>query len=201
MRTSNHYARTRFLTSATGLHDLPPDDALEVAFAGRSNSGKSSALNVITDRKTLARTSKTPGRTRLVNVFEVFPGRHLVDLPGYGYAKVAAKVQRHWGDMLDAVLRGRGSLQGMMLLMDVRHPLTDLDQQMLVWCRSSHLPVHILLTKSDKLSRGKASGVLQSVRAWAQREDHAATAQLFSASARLGVDEARQQLDRWLQLT
>lgn len=200
MSTTHSYERTRFLTSATGLHDLPPDNALEVAFAGRSNSGKSSALNAITARKALARTSKTPGRTRLINVFEVLPGRHLVDLPGYGYAKVAAKVQQHWGEMLAALLMGRGSLQGLVLLMDVRHPLTDLDQQMLFCCRSRRLPVHILLTKADKLSRGRAATVLQSVRERVRSENYAATAQLFSAPARLGVEGARQQLDSWLQI-
>jgi GTP-binding protein len=200
MAPKNRYRQTRFLTSAHGLEDLPPDNVLEVAFAGRSNCGKSSALNAIVARKALARTSRTPGRTQLINLFEVTVGRHLVDLPGYGYAKVPARVQRHWQHTLEAFLSTRESLQGLVLLMDARHPMTALDQQMLEWSRYRRLPVHVLLTKSDKLSRGKASAVLQSVRRSLRSADDLASVQLFAAPSRLGVEEVCRLLDRWLQM-
>ena len=128
----------------------PPDAGYEVAFAGRSNAGKSSALNALTQRKSLARTSKTPGRTQHLVFFELDGERRLVDLPGYGYAKVPEKVRRHWGLAMETYLSGRESLRGLVLMMDVRHPLTDFDKQMLQWCQHAGMPVHILLTKADK---------------------------------------------------
>ena len=141
------YHRARYLTSAPRLRDAPPDNGHEVAFAGRSNAGKSSAINAITRQKNLARTSKTPGRTQLLNFFELDTGRRLVDLPGYGYAKVPEAVQRQWGDAMAEYVNQRHSLRGLFLLMDIRHPLTEVDLQMLAWCRHRRMPAHIALTR------------------------------------------------------
>lgn len=194
------YQRSHFLTSAHELAQLPPDDGLEVAFAGRSNSGKSSAINVIARQKNLARTSKTPGRTQAINVFQVCDGRFLVDLPGYGYAKVPEVIRRHWQRTLPAYLGKRHSLAGLMLIMDIRHPLTAFDQQMLIWCRERRLPIHILLTKADKISRGQAAGTLQTVLRELRARHPGCTAQTFSALRQAGVDEAHARLDTWLEL-
>lgn len=180
--------------SAPSLTHLPADLGLEVAFAGRSNAGKSSALNAITNQKRLARTSKTPGRTQQINVFPVDDRRALIDLPGYGYAKVPDAIKAHWQQALPEYLSRREGLRGLMLIMDVRHPLTEFDRQMLAWCEDIGLPVHILLTKADKLKRGRARSTLLAV----QRElGDRASAQLFSAPQREGVDAAHAQLDAW----
>ncbi len=195
----NRYRAVQFLTSAHRLDQAPPDTGYEVAFAGRSNAGKSSALNAITESKGLARTSKTPGRTQLINFFTVDEQRRLVDLPGYGYAKVPVEVKRHWQATLERYLAERQCLRGLVLLMDVRHPLKDFDRMMLQWCAAAHMPVHVLLTKCDKLNRGPASAVLQQVRREMKREFANATVQLFSALKGQGVEEARAQLDRWFQ--
>jgi len=152
------YRAARFLDSVNAFPRLPPDSGREVAFAGRSNAGKSSALNVLTGQRQLARASKTPGRTQLLNFFEVEPERLLVDLPGYGYARVPDAVRRHWQALLERYLRERAALRGLLLLMDIRHPLTELDRGMLDCCAARALPVHVLLTKADKLGRGAALG-------------------------------------------
>ncbi len=187
-----------FLTSANALSQLPPDHGAEVAFAGRSNAGKSSALNALSAQKGLARTSKTPGRTQLINFFALNEQQRLVDLPGYGYAKVPEAVKRHWQQVLADYLRTRKSLRGLILLMDIRHPLKDFDRQMLDWCAHQQMPVHILLTKADKLGRGAAGNTLQQVRK-ALGETHPNTSvQLFSSPSRLGVDEARALISEWL---
>lgn len=191
------YHQARFLKSANQLNQLPPDTGLEVAFAGRSNAGKSSALNAITGQKSLARTSKTPGRTQLINVFPVNESMALVDLPGYGYAKVPERIRAHWQQVLPAYLAKRRALRGVMLIMDIRHPLKDFDRQMLAWTQEAGLPVHILLSKADKLKRGAAMQVLLAVRKELQGSFPGATVQLFSAQNKLGVDEAHQVLDRW----
>ncbi len=191
------YAQVRFLTSANSLQQLPPDAGVEVAVAGRSNAGKSSAINAIAQRKGLARTSKNPGATRLINFFELEPGRRLVDLPGYGFAKVAGEMRAHWGTLLQGYFARRGSLQGTVVVMDVRHPLTDHDRAMLELASSRALPVHVLLTKSDKLGRGAAAGVLQKVR-HDLRDQGNVRVQLFSAHSGAGVDEARGALERLL---
>ncbi|WP_303908547.1 ribosome biogenesis GTP-binding protein YihA/YsxC [Thiohalomonas denitrificans] len=196
----NPYRRAQFLTSANAPQHLPPDEGYEVAFAGRSNAGKSSALNVITDQKGLARISKTPGRTQLINLFEIDEERRLVDLPGYGYAKVPEAVKRHWQQFLERYLRERQCLTGLILLVDVRHPLKEFDRQMLAWCAASGMPTHILLTKADKLKRGPAASTLQQVRRRLDAEYPGATAQLFSALKRQGVDEVRDVLNRWMRL-
>ena len=194
----NRYRTTRFLISAPDPTRLPEDTGREVAFAGRSNAGKSSALNTITEQRRLARISKTPGRTQLLNVFEIAPARRLIDLPGYGYAKVPEALRRHWGTAVARYLDERQSLVGLILLMDVRHPLMPPDRQLLEWCAGRALPVHVLLTKTDKLSRGRAGNTLRTVR----RELHSswplATIQLFSAPEGIGLEQVRGQLDAWL---
>jgi len=192
------YSDVEFLTSANTVAQFVPDDGAEVAFAGRSNSGKSSAINAILARRGLARTSKTPGRTQLVNFFSVGEQLRVTDLPGYGYARVPDAVRRHWGKLMDAYFRHRQSLAGLFIVMDVRRPLTDFDQGMLGWAAEAGCPVHILLTKADKLSRGAASAALLSVR---KQVGDDATVQLFSALKGTGVETARAQLDALLGIT
>jgi GTP-binding protein len=195
----NPFRQAQFLTSANRLDQLPADTGAEVAFAGRSNAGKSSALNAICDQHGLARTSKTPGRTQLLNVFPVGdPARRLVDLPGYGYAKVPEAMRLHWRGVLDTYLRMRVSLKGLVLVMDSRHPLRDFDRDMLAFGAASGRRCHCLLTKSDKLSRSEAARTLASVRKTLVAEFPSGTAQLFSSTAKTGLDEARTLLSRWL---
>jgi GTP-binding protein len=190
------YQNVRFVTSANKVSQLPPDSGFEVAVAGRSNAGKSSAINAITQRKGLARTSKTPGATRLINFFELETSRRLVDLPGYGYAKVSGSMRAHWGTLLESYFAKRESLQGTIIVMDVRHPLTDHDQEMLALATSRGRPAHILLTKADKLGRGAAANTLQAVRR--KLPTSGVTTQLFSAMTGAGVHEARGMLEKLL---
>jgi GTP-binding protein len=196
----NPFRLASFLTSANKISQLPPDEGLEVAFAGRSNAGKSSALNALTDQRSLARTSKTPGRTQLINFFTIDEQRRLVDLPGYGYAKVPEAIKRHWQQVLAEYLQVRACLRGLVLLMDIRHPLKEFDRQMLDWCASREMPVHILLTKADKLNRGPAGSALQQVRKVLKTEYPQATVQLFSSLDKQGLEQAREQLARWLEM-
>lgn len=191
------YRSAQFLTSANELHQLPPDAGIEVALAGRSNAGKSSALNTLTGQSRLARVSKTPGRTQLINLFELDAGRRLVDLPGYGYAQVPEAVKRHWQAVLARYLDERGALAGLLLVMDVRHPFNPLDRQMLDWTRHRGLATHVLLTKADKLSRGAAGSTLTQVRRELAAHYPNAGAQLFSSHDRTGLDAAHAQLDQW----
>ncbi|MFK4017713.1 ribosome biogenesis GTP-binding protein YihA/YsxC [Cobetia marina] len=194
-----HYRQARFLISAATLAQCPTDVGAEVAFAGRSNAGKSSAINALTSQKALARTSKTPGRTQLINYFTIGEtGRHLVDLPGYGYAKVPDKVKREWQSHLSNYLRNRQSLRGLVLLMDVRHPLSEFDQMMLGWADEAQMPVHILLTKADKLKRGPAAASLQKVRHALKEWEDLVTVQLFSSLKYSGVEQVHAKLDEWL---
>ncbi|MCP5157850.1 MAG: YihA family ribosome biogenesis GTP-binding protein [Gammaproteobacteria bacterium] len=195
---ANRYRVVGFISSVNGFEQLLPDVGWEVAFAGRSNAGKSSALNLLTDQRQLARVSKTPGRTQMINFFRVEADRYLVDLPGYGYAQVPEAMRRHWGALLERYLRERQALRGLLLLMDIRHPLTPLDQRMLDCCIARELPVHILLTKADKLSRGAAQSTLQQVRKALRTAYPQATLQLFSATTRQGVEAAHAQMDAWL---
>jgi GTP-binding protein len=183
-----HFPESRFISSAWQPHQFPADEGTEVAFAGRSNAGKSSALNAITGRKDLARTSKTPGRTQLINFFGLDGQQRLVDLPGYGYAKVPERMRDHWQQLLSRYVEARGALVGLVIVMDIRKPLTDFDEQMLGWSRAHGLTTHVLLTKADKLGRGEAGNVLKQVQA---EVTGVATVQLFSAVAKTGVDEAR----------
>jgi len=192
------YNSAEFLISVPTPQQAPPDEGSEVAFAGRSNAGKSSALNALTGRKSLARTSKTPGRTQHLVFFKLDTTRRLVDLPGYGYAKVPDKVKMQWGQAMESYLGQRQSLRGLILMMDVRHPLTDFDQQMLVWCKHSEMPVHILLTKADKLKRGPAMSSLLKVKNTLKDQPNASI-QLFSATKKTGIDEAITVLDNWLE--
>jgi len=182
------FPEAQFLVSAWQPHQFPADEGREVAFVGRSNAGKSSALNAITGRRDLARTSKTPGRTQLINFFELKTGQRLADLPGYGYAKVPAEMQRHWRELLSSYVGSRGSLAGLIIVIDSRRGLTDFDRQMLEWVEERSITTHLLLTKADKLNRSESSKTLREVQA---QSAGAATAQLFSAVTKTGVDEAR----------
>ena len=195
-----NYPTARFMISAPTLALCPDDTGAEVAFAGRSNAGKSSAINALTRQNALARTSRTPGRTQLINFFTVMndTSRRLVDLPGYGYAKVPEAVKLEWQQHLSEYLRGRFSLRGLVLLMDVRHPLTEFDQMMLDYADQRGMPVHILLTKADKLKRGPASAALQKVRSRLREWEDLVSVQLFSSLKRDGVDMLSQKLDQWL---
>jgi len=188
--------QARFHTSVAHLRDLPASRA-EVAFAGRSNAGKSSAINLLTRKNRLAFTSKTPGRTQLINFFELAPVTYLVDLPGYGYAKVPPAVKAAWEALLSRYLQERAALVGMVLIMDARHPLTPLDRQMLDWFVPTGKPVHILLSKADKLSNSEKALTLKRVR---QELSGVATVsvQLFSSLSRLGADEAAACIEGWL---
>jgi GTP-binding protein len=194
------YQRAHFIGSAAHLVQAPPDLGWEVAFAGRSNAGKSTAINVICQQKSLARTSKVPGRTRLLNFFAVDDQRRLVDLPGYGYAKVPEPVLRQWRALLEGYLQQRRCLKGLILLMDIRHPVTEFDTVMLDWAGHCGLPVHILLTKADKLGRGTAQGTLLAVNRTIGEYGAAVSAQLFSALTRQGLSGAYSVLNRWLEL-
>lgn len=196
----NRYQQTRFLLSATHLGQAPPDEGMEVAFAGRSNAGKSSALNVITGQKALARTSKTPGRTRQINFFTVNGQRRLVDLPGYGYARVSRGIKNEWQRHIAGYLETRQSLTGVILLMDIRHPMKEFDQQVLGWCHAADLSTHVLLTKADKLKRGPAKSALLQVYKQLTHLHPEASVQLFSAHTRTGAEDARAVLDRWLAI-
>lgn len=192
-----NFNATHFVTSAATLGDCPADSLAEVAFAGRSNAGKSSAINTITGQTRLARISKTPGRTQLLNYFQVEPGRYLVDLPGYGFAKVPLAVKNKWQQELENYLRRRESLTGIVILSDIRHPLKEFDQMMVDWAVQSGLPVLLLLTKADKLKRGAAQNTLLRVRREV-KDLPEVRVQLFSALKNMGVDEVRPILSEWL---
>lgn len=187
------------MTSAPTLRECPPDVGSEVAFAGRSNAGKSSAINALTGNRKLARTSKTPGRTQLLNFFALDDRHRLVDLPGYGFAKVPLAVKQQWQRHLDAYLEQRLSLRGLVLLMDIRHPLQPFDNTLLEWARRGRMPVHVLLTKADKLNRGAAKSTLLQVRKQLQGQMENVSVQLFSSLDLQGLDELQTQLNGWLR--
>ena len=187
-----------FYITAHQLSDLPPPLGPEIAFAGRSNAGKSSAINALVDHNRLAFVSKTPGRTQQINFFSLASGAFLVDLPGYGYAKVQRGLRAHWEHLLSTYLKMRGSLFGMVLIMDARHPLTPLDRQMLDWFATTQKPVHVLLSKSDKLTRQEAQRTLRQVRAELKRYAPNYTTQLFSSSTKQGIEEAESIIGAWL---
>lgn len=194
------YRKASFLTSAAKLKQAPTDIGYEIAFAGRSNAGKSSAINTLCDQKSLARTSKTPGRTQLLNFFSLDDERRIVDLPGYGFAKVSENIKRQWQGTLADYLEHRQCLQGIFLMMDVRHPLKDNDRQMLEWAATIGLPVHILLTKADKLKKGPAKSSLLAVRKTISQISTDFSAQLFSSLKKNGIEEAHAKLDQWFNL-
>jgi GTP-binding protein len=195
----NPFERATYVASAHDLGQMPPEAGLEVAFAGRSNAGKSSALNTLAGRNRLAFVSKTPGRTQLVNFFSVAPERFLVDLPGYGYAKVPEKERLHWRYLVGGYLQNRAALCGLVSIMDIRHPLTPLDENLLAYFLPTGRPIHVLLTKADKLGRQQAIAQLASVRK-ALSAHGKVTVQLFSSLKRTGVEEAREVLGAWLGL-
>ena len=193
------YRRAQFLKSAPTLRECPSDQGAEVAFAGRSNAGKSSAINTLTGNGKLARTSKTPGRTQLLNFFSLDEQHRLVDLPGYGFAKVPLAVKNEWQQHLDEYLSKRQSLRGLVLLMDIRHPLQPFDTLLLDWAARSAMPVHVLLTKADKLTYGAGkTALLQTQKAMTAKKGLQVTAQLFSAHNGQGLDDLRHHLDSWL---
>lgn len=187
-----------FFKSVYDLSELPPDEGVEIAFSGRSNAGKSTAINALVNRKRLAFTSKTPGRTQTINYFNIGPQRHLVDLPGYGFAAVPLKEKRHWGELISSYLQSRASLRGLVIIMDARHPFTDLDHQLLGWIAPLQIPAHVLLTKADKLGNQEAMVVLRAAQAEAGRHP-LCSVQLFSGKTGLGVVAAQKILARWLQ--
>ena len=189
------FEAAEFLKSAAQLSQCPADQGAEVAFCGRSNAGKSSALNTLTGQKKLARTSKTPGRTQLINFFTLNDHLRLVDLPGYGYAKVPPKMKQEWQKNIDDYLRARTSLRGLVLVMDIRHPMKAFDELMLDWANQADLPAHILLTKADKLKRGPQQSTLLKLR---KQLGDKATVQVFSATSGLGKPELIKQLSLWL---
>ena len=196
MKKVNPFRVARYVLSAHELKQLPKDRGIEVAIAGRSNAGKSSAINAFTDQKSLARTSKTPGRTQQIVIFELDEGRRIADLPGYGYAKVPLKLKAHWRNVMARYFETRSCLKGVLLVMDIRHPMREFDQQMLAWCDGAGIPCHILLTKADKLKRGPAQSTLLKVR----RDLPAiATIQIFSSSNKTGLEELVDKLSDWYE--
>ncbi|WP_340611748.1 ribosome biogenesis GTP-binding protein YihA/YsxC [Xenorhabdus bharatensis] len=192
-----NYHMTHFVTSAPDIRHLPPETGIEVAFAGRSNAGKSSALNALTRQKSLARTSKTPGRTQLINLFQVEEGIRLVDLPGYGYAQVPEEMKIKWQKALGEYLQKRECLQGLVVLMDIRHPLKDLDMQMIEWAVVMQVPVMVLLTKADKLASGARKSQLNKVRQELASLEGNIQIENFSALKKIGIDKLEQKLDTW----
>ncbi len=190
----------RFFSTIAHIRDLPTDSQREVAFAGRSNAGKSSAINVIANQKRLAFASKTPGRTQHLNFFETQAGRFLVDLPGYGFAKAPFTQQRAWQQLIGGYLADRRQLVGLVLIMDIRHPLTDLDRHLLNWFRPTGKPIHILLSKADKVSRSQALQVMRAVQTELDTAGFTARVQVFSSTHRIGLEEAEAIIRQWLDM-
>ena len=195
--TTIHLSKATFTTSAPDIRKLPEDNGIEVAFAGRSNAGKSSALNTLTNQKSLARTSKTPGRTQLINVFEIAPNKRLIDLPGYGFAKVPLEMKKKWQKALGEYLEKRECLKGLVVLMDIRHPLKDLDMDLINWAVESDLPVLALLTKADKLSLGKSSTEVLKVKKALANLNGDIKVQAFSSLKRTGSEQANNVICHW----
>jgi len=196
MKRVNPFRIATYVLSAHELKQLPQDRGIEIAIAGRSNAGKSSAINTLTDQSSLARTSKTPGRTQQIVIFELDENRRIADLPGYGYAKVPIKLKMHWQTVMARYFETRKCLRGVVLVMDIRHPMKEFDQQMLEWCDKSGIPCHILLTKADKLKRGPAQSALLKVRRDLPGD---ASAQVFSSTRKTGLDEFLDKLILWYE--
>ncbi|WDE12057.1 ribosome biogenesis GTP-binding protein YihA/YsxC [Thalassomonas haliotis] len=191
--------KATFTISAPDIRSLPAEGGIEVAFAGRSNAGKSSALNTLTRQKSLARTSKTPGRTQLINVFEIAENKRLVDLPGYGFAKVPLEMKKKWQKALGEYLQKRESLKGLVVLMDIRHPLKDLDMDLIQWAADSELPVLALLTKADKLKQGKRNSEVLQVRKKLAALNADIQVMAFSSLKRTGVEQANNIICQWFE--
>jgi GTP-binding protein len=196
----NFYQKTQFLTSASKPSQFPDLNGIEIAFAGRSNAGKSSAINTLCDINNLARTSKTPGRTQLINFFTIDDQRRLVDLPGYGYAKVPEKIRKDWQKLMETYLSQRTQLLGLVIIMDIRHPMKDYDMQMLEWCQHFAIAVHILLTKADKLKRGPSMQSLANVEKTLQKNGLQASVQIFSATKSTGLKILQSRLNDWYRM-
>lgn len=194
---NNPYRSACYVISAHKPVQLPGDSGYEVAFAGRSNAGKSSAINTLADQKSLARTSKTPGRTQQIVIFAVDGERRIADLPGYGYARVPESMKAHWRSLMQDYFDTRKSLRGVVLVMDIRHPMREFDEQMLAWCSASKVPCHVLLTKADKLKRGPAQSTLHRVR---NAVPEGTTVQVFSARKRAGLSDLIARLNLWFEL-
>jgi GTP-binding protein len=196
---SSHYQKAYFLLSVAEVKQLPPDQGIEIAMVGRSNAGKSSVLNRITHSKNLARVSKTPGRTQMVNIFVLDDKRRIADLPGYGFAKVPLAAKLKWQKLVDTYIRTRESLKGLILVMDIRHPFKDLDLQLLEYCDDRDLPVHILLNKADKLSKGAIAKMLPDIQETLSTYQNPITYQVFSAMKGSGIKELHALLDEWYE--
>lgn len=194
---SNLFSNCEFLISAYKTSQLPDDEGMEIAFAGRSNSGKSTTINALTNHKGLAKVSKTPGRTQLFNCFEFKPNKRLVDLPGYGYAKVPKKMKKHWEKEIDSYLMNRESLIGVVIIMDIRHPMKVFDEQMLSWADQSGLHSHVLLNKADKLNNNDIKRTLMKVNKEINKYSQSTTCQVFSALRRIGTPELSQVVSPW----
>lgn len=197
MNAKIHYQNTQFVTSAPDIRHLPDDVGVEIAFAGRSNAGKSSSLNRLTNQKSLAKTSKTPGRTQLINLFKVADGCHIVDLPGYGFAQVPLEMKKKWQKSLGEYLQKRENLKGLVVLMDIRHPMKDLDRQLVSWAIDCHIPVQVLLTKADKMKSGARKAQELMVRKDVETMGGEVHVAAFSSTSGQGVDILRQRLDQW----
>lgn len=197
--TAIYLSKATFTLSAPDIRRLPADSGIEVAFAGRSNAGKSSALNTLTNQRSLARTSKTPGRTQLINIFEIAENKRLVDLPGYGFAKVPMEMKKKWQKALGEYLEKRECLKGLVILMDIRHPLKDLDMDLIQWAADGDLPVLALLTKSDKLSQGKVSAQVLAVKKELAKLNADIKVQAFSSLKRSGSEQADKVICEWFQ--
>lgn len=197
----SHYSHVKFNISAPDISHLGADEGIEIAFAGRSNAGKSSALNKLTRQKNLARTSKTPGRTQLINVFQLDEDRRLVDLPGYGFAQVPLAVKKKWQKSLGEYLQMRESIKGLVVLMDIRHPFKDLDQELIHWAVAANLPVLALLTKADKLKSGKRKAQVLMAREAAMAFCGDVTVEAFSSLNGIGLNHLEQKLDDWFGLS
>lgn len=196
---SNLFKQSRFLVSAYKMSQLPADEGMEIAFAGRSNAGKSTAINALTNQKKLAKVSKTPGRTQLFNCFEFQPNRRLVDLPGYGYAKVPVKMRQHWDREINNYLIDRESLIGLVIIMDIRHPMKDFDHQIITWASRSEMNCHVLLNKADKLSNSQAKQTLLKVRQQIQQISKHSSCQTFSALRKTGTSELSDTVSQWFE--
>ncbi len=191
------FTQARFLKSASSKQDFPQDSGAEIAFCGRSNAGKSSAINAICRQKNLARTSKTPGRTQLINFFKLDGDAYLVDLPGYGYAKAPRHIQQHWHKLMEIYLMNRQVLCGLVLSMDIRHPLTDIDWAMIHWSKYYQLPLYILLTKIDKVKKNQMTKTITKVSSELELNDFEFGIQLFSATKHIGIHQAQEKISAW----
>jgi GTP-binding protein len=196
---SNLFKHCEFLISAYKTSQLPPDEGMEIAFAGRSNAGKSTTINALTNHKGLAKVSKTPGRTQLFNCFEFMPNKRLIDLPGYGYAKVPVKMKKHWEKEIDQYLMKRESLIGVVIIMDIRHPMKNFDEQMLHWAHQSGLHSHVLLNKADKLNNSETKKTLMQVTAAISKISTSTTCQVFSALRKTGAAELSRIITPWFK--